>query len=158
MKHKLIIGRSDVADFPGLGLAGIPVKVDTGAYTSSIHCSAISVDESGEAPVLRFTLLDDSHDAYHGRQLHTAEFSEKLVKNSFGTSERRYVVKTSIALFGKRYRISLSLSERGEMRFPVLLGRKFLKNKFLVDPAATDLSHAATEGPTASGTPTDPPA
>ncbi|HBT08539.1 MAG TPA: peptidase, partial [Leeuwenhoekiella sp.] len=54
----------------------------------------------------------------------------------------RYVVQSNIRLFQKVYKISLTLSSREDMRFPVLIGRKFLTKKFIVDTELTDVSHA----------------
>ncbi len=141
---KRIIGRRDFADFPELGLRDIAVKVDTGAYTSAIHCHHIKVKHRGDGtPVLTFKLLDPTHADYNGRAYELTAFRTKRVRSSNGKAESRYLIKTKIHLFGRDYPIELSLSERGEMRFPVLIGRKLLMNRFIVDSAATDLSWAA---------------
>jgi len=140
-KEKIVIGRKDKGDFPELQLENIDLKIDTGAYTSAIHCRNIEVKEIDGQPILTFILLDPSHPQYEEREFTTDEFREKSVKNSFGGSEKRFVIKTKIRLFGKKYRIELSLSERGEMRFPILIGRKFLMGKLIVDPSKYDLSY-----------------
>ena len=54
--------------------------------------------------------------------------------------EERYSVVTSITLFNKKYIIELTLTERGEMKYPVLLGRKFLSGKFVIDTSKKNLS------------------
>ena len=64
------------------------------------------------------------------------------VKSSNGEIQYRYVVQSNIRLFQKVYKISLTLSSREDMRFPVLIGRKFLTKKFIVDTELTDVSHA----------------
>jgi hypothetical protein len=61
------------------------------------------------------------------------EFSKKKIKNSFGEMEERYIIKTQIILGKKKIRTSVSLSDRENMRYPVLIGRKLLKGKFIVD-------------------------
>lgn len=144
MKKKIIIGRKDKADFPDLDLKNIDIKIDTGAYTSAIHCRKIGVKEVDGKQVLFFTLLDPSHSQYEGKEFSADTFKEKKIKNSFGSSETRFVIETSIKLFDKRFKIQLSLSERGEMRFPILIGRKFLMGKFIVNPAKYDLSYKKT--------------
>ncbi len=125
---------------------GIRVKVDTGAYSSTIHCHHIReyVDDEGR-PTLSFVLLDPSHPEYDGHTYTSVSFRQKPVRSSNGTREVRYLIKTKIRLFGRDYPVELSLSERGEMRYPVLLGRRLLKGRFLVDPQLSDLSvlHAA---------------
>jgi hypothetical protein len=58
---------------------------------------------------------------------------EIKVKSSNGISESRPMIKTTIQLFGEHHEILLTLTNRGDMSHPVLLGRRFLRNKFLVD-------------------------
>lgn len=141
LRKKLIIGRNDKADFPDLGLKNLDIKIDTGAYTSAIHCRKIEVKEIDGKETLSFTLLDPSHKQFADKEFSTEDFTEKRVKNSFGGSEKRYVITSSIKLFAKRYKIELSLSERGEMRFPILIGRKFLMGNFIVNPSKYKLSY-----------------
>ncbi|MDT8347048.1 MAG: RimK/LysX family protein [Flavobacteriaceae bacterium] len=137
---KKIIGRSDRVDFPDLALKEITAKIDTGAYTSSIHCKDIKeVDKQ-----LIATFLDEDHPQYNGKQIVFDDYEITSVKSSNGQTELRYEVKTKIKLFGKSYKISLTLASRQEMRFPVLLGRKFLTNKFIVDTDLKDVSFITT--------------
>ncbi len=138
---KKIIGRIDKADFPDLQLKEIAVKIDTGAYTSSIHCNNIHEDE--EEKVLRCTFLDEEHPNYNHKTFTFTEYKLIKVRSSNGLVQKRYEVNTRIRLFGNTYKISLSLSDRTEMRYPVLLGRRFLNNKFIVDPQMTNVSFNA---------------
>jgi len=141
VKTKITIGRKDKVNFPDLGLVNIPVKMDTGAYTSAIHCREIKVQTFEGKKVLYFTLLDSTHHQYNRKEFSTIKFGEKQIKNSFGSSEKRFVIETKIKLFGKKLPIELSLSERGVMRFPVLIGRRFLMGQFVVDSSKYDLSY-----------------
>ena len=134
---KITIGRFDKADFPDLHLNDISIKIDTGAYTSSIHCDHI-VEKKG---VLTCTFLDEEHPLYNGKQFEFTDYDIVFVKSSNGIVQKRYQIQTSITLFGNTRKISLSLSARQEMRFPVLLGRKFITKKFIVDTEFSDLSH-----------------
>lgn len=135
-KSKRIIGRTDKADFPKLDLQEVAVKIDTGAYTSSIHCKNIMEENN----ILQCTFLDDEHLNYNNRTFKFEDYDTVNVKSSNGIAEIRYEITSSIKLFDKIYKISLSLSDRKEMRFPVLLGRKFLNGKFIVDPQLTEQS------------------
>lgn len=141
MSEKLFIGRKDKADFPEFGLENIDVKTDTGAYSSSIHCHHIVEKEIDGRKVIQFELLDPSHEEYNEKRFTTANYKIKTIKNSFGITEDRYIIETQIILFGKIYPIELSLSERGEMKYPVLLGRKLLNKKFNVNTDKTNLSY-----------------
>lgn len=139
-KTKLLIGRHDLADFPELGLEQIEVKVDTGAYTASFHCHDINVFEADGEKKLRCFFLDPAHEQYHHKEFIFDRFSKKRVRSSNGLLEERFSVETNIVLFGKVYPLELTLTERGSMKFPVLLGRKFLNRRFLVDCSKSKLS------------------
>ena len=141
LNQKITIGRKDKANFPELGLENIDIKIDTGAYTSAIHCHKVEKKNQDGKEVLVFKLLDPPHPQYQYQEFLAENYSEKRIKNSFGISEKRFVFKTSIILFGQKYAINLSLSERGEMKYPILIGRSFLIGKFVVDPARFDISY-----------------
>ena len=128
-KEKPTIGRRESIDFPELGLYGITAKIDTGAYTTALHCHDIR-EENG---VLYFKLLDPSHPDYTEKEQKFTTYSHKEIKNSFGESEKRYIIKTIIRIGKKRIKSVISLTDRGTMRYPVLIGRKLLKNRFIVD-------------------------
>lgn len=134
--QKKLIGRIEKADFPELGLSNISVKIDTGAYTSSIHCAEI-VEENNTLTCL---FLDKEHDFYNKKKLTFTEYKQVIVKSSNGVAQNRYIIQSKIKIFGKVYPISLSLSDRSDMKYPVLIGRKFLNKKFIVDPQYTNLS------------------
>ncbi len=140
MKTKTIIGRQDIADFPELQLESIEVKIDTGAYTSSFHCHSIEVIDVNGKENLRCFFLDPEHEQYDNKEIIFAQFSKKKVRTSNDMMEERYSVITTIKLFEIISQIELTLTERGNMRFPVLLGRKFISKKFIVDSARKNLS------------------
>ena len=133
---KKLLGRSDIVDFPNLDLSEVEIKIDTGAYTSSIHCHNIEVEEN----VLKCQFLDAESDKHPPIILHFNEFTTKVVKSSNGISEERFAIETEILIFNQTYPIELTLTERGTMRFPVLLGRKFITKKFIIDTAKKNLS------------------
>lgn len=128
-KNKMrLIGRREFIDLPNLGLKRIEAKIDTGAYTASIHCETIMVHKENGHEVLYFTINPTQKDAFVFK-----DFTRKKVKNSFGEMEERYVIKTIISLGGKKIWSTISLTNRDNMRFPVLIGRRLLKGKFLID-------------------------
>jgi len=138
-----IIGKCDKLDFPSLLLYGIACKIDTGAETSAIHCSKVKLLETLDGKeVLKFFLLDPRHPDYNNREFRFESFSEKEVKSSIGQKELRYSIQSEITIYGETYPIEFTLANREEMRYPILIGRKFLaKNKFLVNPSRRDLSY-----------------
>lgn len=121
-----LIGRREHVDFPLLNLFNIEAKIDTGAYTSAIHCKNIIQKTKDHKSILCFQSLDNVEHCIE-------EYSKKKIKNSFGEIEERYIIKTLISIGGKKIKTTISLSDRESMRYPVLIGRRLLKGKFVVD-------------------------
>ena len=116
-----------------LGIFEIEAKIDTGAYTSSLHVENINLNYENSKPILYFTLEQKNGEAVEIRTLRFEEFTQKTIKNSFGEMEERYVIRTLVHIGKKKIWSEISLTNRGTMRYPVLIGRKLLKGKFLVD-------------------------
>lgn len=135
-----IIGRSDKIDFPELQLENLDIKVDTGAYTSSIHCHDIKEIKIDGVKHLNFKVLDPEYSEYQGKMITVKNYKSKNIKSSFGDVEKRFIITTYVVLFKKEFPIELSLSNRSQMKFPVLIGRKFLNKKFMVDTSVKDKS------------------
>jgi hypothetical protein len=133
---KKIIGRIDKADFPTLGLFDIDIKIDTGAYTSSIHCYKYYIEDD----VLKCLFYDKEHPLYNGKKIIFKNFTTTKVKSSNGQVQLRYMVNTNIILFNKKYSINLTLNDRDDMKYPILIGRRFLSKKFNVDINQKDVS------------------
>jgi hypothetical protein len=138
---KITIGRTDKADFPELSLSEIDLKIDSGAYTSSIHCSNINKITVNGVSLIQFTLLDPEHSFFNNKEFTFKNYASKIVKSSNGVSEMRFMILTEIFIFNKTFPIYLTLSERKDMKFPILLGRKFLNKKFVIDTTMKNLSH-----------------
>lgn len=134
-RTKQTIGRRELVDFPDLHLFGLIAKIDTGAYTTALHCSHVHI-ENGE---LVFHLLDETHPEYQKREYRFNQFDQKLIKNSFGEQELRYIVRTRIRMGNRIIKSIVSLSDRGNMRHPVLIGRRLLRGRFIVDPALENM-------------------
>lgn len=127
--NKKIIGRVDKVDFPKLNLSNVKVKIDTGAYTSTIHCNSF-VEEN---KVLKCSFSGIGDNDITGNYIIFENYSRTNVKSSNGIMESRFKIKSEVIFFGKTYKINLTLSTRSDMKFPVLIGRQFLNKKFLVD-------------------------
>lgn len=140
-RERKIIGRTERVELPVWDFSDIEAKIDTGAYTSSLHShKVVQIEKAGE-PWLRFSLLDPEHGAYSEQQLEAPLLDIRDVKSSNGITEQRYIVKTDILFFGEKYSIELSLADRSSMKFPLLIGRKFIqKTGFLVDVNRKNLS------------------
>ena len=142
MRRKFLgtIGITDAIDIPDAGLYNLPCKIDTGADTSAVHCERIRIKEINGTDYLVFKLLDRHHPMYSGVEIRTKDFKEKKVKSSFGDYEYRYQVNLNIIIFGQKIKAAFNLSNRRNMKFPVLIGRKFLSHRFMVDVTQHNLS------------------
>jgi len=128
---KTIVGRREIISIVDLELYDLDAKVDTGADSNALHCDHIEIDE--ETNTVSFTLLDEVHEAYHGKRLTFPLYKIKNVKSSNGQIELRPSIRVSVKFFGKKYKSVISLTNRADMKFPMLIGRRFLSGKFLVD-------------------------
>lgn len=119
----ITIGRVERVSFPILGTKKVPAKIDTGADSSSIHAAYIHEDSLGLSAYIL------------GQKLHflPSQYAIIRVENSFGHRETRYKVKLVIRIKGKKIRGTFTLSNRGSKTYHVLLGRRLLAGKFLVD-------------------------
>ncbi len=133
-----ILGRYDRVDLPRLNLANIHAKVDTGAFTSSLHCHRAEVVDGK----LEFILLDEEHPEFTGMKFVFDTFEERDIKNSFGEVECRFVITTALKIFNEEIITEFSLSNRGSLKFPILIGRKILRDRFLIDVTKINLSFA----------------
>lgn len=141
LRKPQIIGRNDVIDLPLLDLHDVKAKIDTGAYTSALHVSRIKVYEKEGVAFVSFTISGSTIGKKGVIKFQTSDFTQRKIKSSTGHIENRVIIKTQLVVFGKKYKTEFSLTDRSGMKFPVLLGRKFLKKRFIVDVSREDLSH-----------------
>ncbi|AQG82545.1 ATP-dependent zinc protease [Spirosoma montaniterrae] len=137
---------TDFVDFPDLGLLDVAAKIDTGAFTSALHCKNVRLVRAHGKTKLSFWLIDNSGEK--PRQFFADEFSQRMIRNSFGVAEKRYVIKTRIVLFGRKIRAEFTLADRERLKNPVLLGRRLLRNRFIVDVSQKNLSYTAKQAST----------
>ncbi|WP_020527502.1 ATP-dependent zinc protease family protein [Flexithrix dorotheae] len=137
---KTVIGRIDKINLPELKLFEIDAKIDTGAYTSAIHCHHISVVKMDGKNVLHFKLLDPFHPDYNDKDFYFERFTTRNIKNTSGIPEERFTIKTVLEIFDEKIETEFSLTDREKMKYPILLGRRFLSGKFIVDVEKKDLS------------------
>jgi glutathione synthase/RimK-type ligase-like ATP-grasp enzyme len=123
------IGSVELIKLPEYGVNKIPAKIDTGADSSSIWASDISVNNG----ILEFALFAPGNQFHTGEKIRTAQFRSTSVKNTSGVGEFRYMVRVLVTIGDRNIRVWFNLSDRANMTYPVLLGRNFLKNKFVVD-------------------------
>ncbi len=126
----ITIGRHVMIDLPELDSYGVEAKVDTGAFRTVIHCNTWR-----EVRVEGKKMLEAQFDLNNQgvKTILFKDYFQKEFKSSFGEKESRYCIKTIIKIGKKKIKSSVSLTDRSDMRFQVLLGRKTLLRKYLVD-------------------------
>lgn len=131
--EKKIIGRIEKIDLPNLSLFNLDAKIDTGAYTSSLHCHEVERFVKEGQNWVKFYVLDPDHPEYEEKTYESTIHKIKKVKSSNGQIEERVIIKQKTQFQKYKRTIELSLTNRSEMKYPVLIGRKFLTGSFIVD-------------------------
>ncbi len=125
-----VIGWMEAIALPDLGLPHVKTKIDTGARTSALHATAIERFTRNDSVWVRFQTHEDLEGADQPVEAPLVDLRD--IKNTSGIPEERYVIRTK-AKFGRRYwQIDLSLADRTNMTFPMIIGRSALKNHGIV--------------------------
>ena len=134
-KHpKLKIGAVEFCDLPGMGIEKLEMRVDTGAATSSLHVDNIEEYSKGKKNFVSFDLHPDIHNVDKVVRTTVEILGTKTVKSSSADTEKRVVITTDIRLAGRQWPIQLTLTDRSEMTYMMLLGREAMEGRVLVDP------------------------
>lgn len=140
MKQKMVLGRLETMSLPDLAINSLNVRVDTGAQTSSLHVDNIQQVTRDGKPAVIFDIHPDFHDVNKVIQCEALIDDIRKIKSSNGTSEQRYVIKTMANLGELSWPIQISLTDRSDMTYLMLLGREALGDKFYIDPSAVFLN------------------
>ncbi len=125
----ITVGWRELVSLPELGLAGIPAKIDTGARTSSLHADVLDDFMRGGERFVRFAVD-------WGGQRHFCEavhVDVRGITSSNGDQQTRFVIKTPLMIGKMRFRAEISLADRSQMQFPMLIGRTALRRRMVVD-------------------------
>lgn len=133
------IGWREWVDLPDLGLQDIKVKVDTGARTSALHAFDVESFHDGGQHRVRFSMhpLHRRDDAVQVCEADVVD--ERVVTNSGGQRESRFVIATTLAFAHERWPVEMTLTARDDMMFRMLLGRTAMNGRFVVDPGRSYL-------------------
>jgi hypothetical protein len=136
----LRIGWREWVGLPELNVASIKAKIDTGARTSALHAWKIEPFRRRGGLWLRFELHPTQRTHANRVACEARAVDERPVRNSGGQVERRYVIETLLRLGSLSWTIELTLADRDQMGFRMLLGRTALKDKILIDPGRSYLT------------------
>ncbi|PZT90044.1 MAG: ATP-dependent zinc protease [Citromicrobium sp.] len=130
-KELPVVGWRELVNLPDLGLQDIPAKIDTGARTSSLHGTVIEEFERNGEKYVRFAIDFPQQNV---RQVCEAVHVDvRGITSSNGETQYRYVIKTPMRIGDVEFRAEVSLADRSDMQFPMLIGRSSLRRRFVVD-------------------------
>jgi len=135
---KIRVGWVEYVALPGLDIGHLKAKIDTGARTSALHVARMrTVDTTGgphRRPILEITVPSGGRGRLPHR-VRAAVHGFVMVRDTSGRTERRPVIETTLRLGTLKRRIAVTLTNRGDMLFPVLIGRTALGPGIVVDPS-----------------------
>lgn len=133
-REKAVIGWREWIALPGLNIDRIKAKIDTGARTSALHAYKIKPFRRRGRRFVRFFVHPVQHHRLPEIECEAPVVDERLVTSSNGQQQHRYVVETVIRIGEAEWPIEITLTNRDEMGFRMLLGRQAIRNWLLVDP------------------------
>jgi len=128
------IGWREWVSLPELKILEIKTKIDTGARSSALHAFDIRTVRKGKRRIVRFKVYPYQRDASRVVSAEAELLGERRVRSSSGKEEVRPVIRTPIMLGERQWTIELTLTNRVQMGFRMLLGREAIKNRFLINP------------------------
>lgn len=129
------LGWREWASLPDLDINQIKVKVDSGARTSALHAFEVETYWQGDQEWVRFLMHPLQRDESLVKTCEAPIMTRKEVSDSGGHREERIFIETQIQLGGIVFTTPMTLTNRDSMRFRMLLGRKAMENRFIIDPA-----------------------
>lgn len=127
----ITVGWRELVDLPELGLKRVPAKIDSGARTSSLHGIVLEEFRRDGEKFVRFEVF------FPGTKVmqvcEAVHVDVRGITSSNGETQLRYVIKTPLTLGEETFRAEISLADRSDMKFPMLIGRSALRRRFLVD-------------------------
>lgn len=130
-KPRVELGWAELVDLPDLGLLDLPAKIDSGARTSSLHATHIRIIGAGDDRRVSFRVRKGR--TSRSRVFDMPLYENRIVRSSNGALEDRPVIRTPLVLGDITQLVEITLTHRGTMAFPMLVGRSTLKRHFLVN-------------------------
>lgn len=134
-----MLGWREWVALPELNIGRIKAKIDTGARSSALHAFAIDPYRKGGQRWIMFAIHPSQLSTDMALECHAPVKDRRLVSDSGGHKQRRYVIETELVLGRSVIRAEMTLTNRDSMRFRMLLGRTAMNKRFIIDPSASYL-------------------
>ncbi len=141
---KIVIGVLETCDLPDLNIFDLQIRIDTGAKTSSLHVDDITRERRDGRLGVSFNLHPDIYNVEKVSQCWAPISDVRRIKSSNGAVEQRLIIKTQLVMNTIKKEIEITLSNRADMSYLMLLGREGMGDDFLVDPSQTFLVSSAS--------------
>jgi hypothetical protein len=135
-----IIGWKEWIGFPELGIPAVKAKIDTGARTSALHIFSLEEFDAEGRRMVRFGIHPLQRRNDINLHCEAPVLEQRRVKDSGGHIEERYVIRTTAVMGTVSWPIDITLTNRDPMLFRMLLGRKAIENRFLINPGRSYLT------------------
>ena len=139
ISNSITVGWREWVSLPELGLPEIKAKIDTGARTSCLHAFSVEPFEKNGKEWVRFGIHPHQDDTETEVFCEAEVIEKRMVSDSGGHKEERFVISTELVLADQRWPIEITLTNRDSMLFRMLLGRTAMKNKIIVSPSESFL-------------------
>lgn len=139
-----MLGWREWVSLPGLGVDAIKAKIDTGARTSSLHAFRLVLHRRDDELWATFQIHPHQRSAADTLAVEAPVTELRKVRSSNGSVQQRPVIRTDVEVDGSRWPIDITLTNRDEMGFRMLIGRAAIRRRFLVDPARSYLGGRRT--------------
>lgn len=144
MSGKIPLGWREWIALPDLRIPRIKAKIDTGARTSALHAFRVEPFTRDQQPWVRFAIHPLQGDTGNVVDCEAPVKDRRIVRDSGGHEELRYVIDTLIEIGEERFRAEMTLTDRDTMVFRVLLGRTALRALYVIHPGRSYLQGKPT--------------
>lgn len=129
-----ILGWREWVALPELNIDQIKAKIDTGARSSALHAYTIEPYRKGGQRWVMFAIHPIQKHCEVSIECHAPVKDRRLVSDSGGHKQRRYVIETQLIVGHSVVRAEMTLTNRDSMLFRMLIGRTAMNNHFIVNP------------------------
>lgn len=136
--NDFVMGWREWVSLPELAIPAIKAKIDTGAKTSALHAFRIETFQKNDENHVRFWIHPMRKKKHIELICEARVYDKRSVKDSGGHAEERYVIQTPVSIGGRTWNIDITLTDREDMIFRMLLGRSAINSEnIIIDPSAS---------------------